>query len=201
MAMTLKKPVEALSLVSRSNGRVGLKSLVPEKPTPFEFITPLDIVSFVPTFTVDVPNNAHEAISFYKTVFGFEVFRPAPKNPPFITELRLNGFQMHIFIHESPELDVIDEDDDYSRRDFYVDSYAEVKAIFNKAVAAGAKVLDGITKCQVDIYTHDIWMARVKDPYCFTWTIQTRAQKKGYFANLWDALLYKYEPKSKAEHV
>lgn len=88
--------------------------------------------------------------------------------------------------------EVIDEDDDYSKRAFYVKSFEDVKATFNKAVAVGAKVLDGVSKCQVDIYMEDICMARVKDPYCFTWTIQTQPKKKGYFANLWAALLYKY---------
>lgn len=82
------------------------------------------------------------------------------------------------------------DDDHFQERGLYVE---DVKAAFDRAVSAGAEVLNGICKYQEDIHMEHVDMARVKDSYGCIWTFKSYQNRKGYLINLWYAMLNWYK--------
>ena len=110
------------------------------------------------------------AVEFYQSAFGVEVLELIPnpngKNVRAVLKMGNSVFVIH---HESPPMNYFPPQPDQPLSNYLCVFVEDVDAVFEQAVAAGAKVLSPIE----DKYWGDRY-GKVRDPFGHEWALSTR---------------------------
>lgn len=121
------------------------------------------------TPTLIIPDT-DRAVEFYQSAFGVEVLEIVPnpngKNTRAVLKMRDSVFIIH---HESPQMNYFPPQQDRPLSSYFCVFVEDVDAVFEQAVAAGAKVLLPVE----DKYWGDRY-GKLRDPFGHEWGLATR---------------------------